>query len=57
MKAKWTALLLALALLATGLTGCKSGQDTYPVDAGYLYGMDYIAFEGIGNGIDYVKAI
>ena len=60
MKSKWTALLLALALLLTGLTGCKSGQgkkdDSYPVEAGYLYGMDYIAFEGIGNGIDYVKA-
>ena len=60
MKTKLTALLLSLTMLCTlCFTGCnnsKTKKDTYPVEAGYLYGMDYIAYEGIGNGIDYVKA-
>lgn len=42
-----------------GLFGCQkpeeSGYGDYPVDKGYLYGMDYIAFEGVHNGIDYKK--
>lgn len=56
MKRKILATLLALALMVTGLSGCKKKEeDKYPVDAGYIYGMDYIAWEGVGNGIDYVK--
>lgn len=55
---KWMALLLAAALCVSGLTGCRTKEETasHTADQTYLYGMDYIAFEGIGNGIDYVKA-
>lgn len=41
-------------VLSVVMWGC--GKDTYPVEEGYLFGMDYIAFEGVKNGIDYVKA-
>ncbi len=57
MKKRVFCLLLALAL-ALPLFGCSQEpeEEGYPVDPGFLYGMDYIAYEGIGNGIDYVKA-
>ena len=49
--------LLAAALLCGVLTGCREKTEDSPTaDQTYLYGMDYIAYEGIGNGIDYVKA-
>lgn len=53
MRRKWTAVLLAV-VLSTVMWGC--GKEAYPVEEGYRFGMDYIAFEGVGNGIDYAKA-
>ena len=60
MKRKWTALMLAAVLCVTGPTGfsalgAQGEEEAMPADQSYLYGMDYIAFEGIGNGIDYKK--
>lgn len=37
-------------------TGDGDKKVEYEADRTYVYGMDYIAFEGIGNGIDYIKA-
>lgn len=62
MRKKCTAVLMSIVLslcMCAGLCGCLggcAGKDAYPVEEGYLFGMDYIAFEGVGNGIDYVKA-
>lgn len=49
-------LLLAVALLCAVLAGCGKKEEPPTADQTYLYGMDYIAFEGVGNGIDYEKA-
>lgn len=49
-------LLFAAALLCAILAGCGKKEEPPTADQAYLYGMDYIAFEGIGNGIDYEKA-
>lgn len=51
------ALLLVLTLILVSFSGCKPKEDlNYTADQSYMFGMDYIAFEGVGNGIDYVKA-
>lgn len=55
MRKKWTAILAAV-ILSICAGGCGDQKDSYPVEEGYLFGMDYIAFEGVGNGVDYVKA-
>lgn len=55
MRKKWTAIYMAVILLVCAC-GCGNQKDSYPVEDGYLFGMDYIAFEGVGNGVDYVKA-
>ncbi len=55
MAKKLLCLLLAL-VTAFGLFGCQpKEEDKYPVDPGFLYGMDYIAYEGYYNKIDYKK--
>lgn len=51
--------LLCAAALAVSVCACKKDDNaslSYEADQKYVYGMDYIVYEGIGNGIDYVKA-
>lgn len=55
---KFFSLLLIVAMVAVFFCGCGEPEEdlNYTADQSYIYGMDYIAFEGVGNGIDYVKA-
>lgn len=55
---KRIAIALTLILILSCFAGCapKEEPDTYTADQSYIYGMCYIAFEGVGNGIDYEKA-
>ena len=54
---KKAALVVSVLFFACGVAGCKREKDSYTADQKYLYGMDYILFEGLGNGIDYVKGV
>lgn len=56
---KICALILAAALCLAAFGGCGSAEPKaeYTADQQYLYGMDYLLFEGKGNGIDYVKGV
>ena len=57
MKKK-LALLLVVVLLISCFAGCGGGNKKYGgADQQYLFGMDYIIWEGVGQNIDYVKAL
>lgn len=68
---KLLSLILSVILIFACLAGCSNkspeqtnanqtnagnANDGYTADQSLIFGMDYIAFEGVGNGIDYVKA-
>lgn len=54
---KKVALLLSVFFCFYSFVGCKEEKNDYTANQKYLYGMDYILFEGLGNGIDYVKGV
>ncbi len=57
MKKK-LALLLVVVLLISCFAGCGGGNKKYGgADQQYLFGMDYIIWEGVGQNIDPVKAL
>ncbi len=45
-------------MMVAFLPGCQTEEkmeEPYTADQSYIYGMCYIAYEGVGNGIDYKK--
>ena len=51
-------MILAAVMMVAFLPGCQTeekAEEPYTADQSYIYGMCYIAYEGVGNGIDYKK--
>lgn len=59
MKIRKFCIFLSAALATSVFVGCdQTGKkERYTADQKYLYGMDYILYEGLGNGIDYEKGL